>query len=114
MKTRTITSQIRGTVVGPIWWPVGEDMQKHVRVDLTRERDRFTERAGSLRHMVINIVADGDFQSASLTGDSELIVTCTSRGPNGTVSQKSRFIPLAKIKSIADCVAEHHVTLQGD
>lgn len=103
---RTITSVLRGTLQGRIWWP--QDIcQKEVTVDLNRERDRYAphERAGCLRHILCGVTADGDFQGASLTDDSFIEVTLERREGNKLI-RKTRYVDLTELPSMADLITE--------
>ena len=100
-----IRAVLYGTLIGKIWMPAIE-CTKDVQVDLTRERERLTpNRGGSLRHMIVRICADGDFQSSNLSDDSVIEVTCWSRRGD-TVIKRSKMIPITKFKDIQDCVVQ--------
>lgn len=105
MSTSYTEARLVGTLVGAIWMPHRE-CQKRVDVDLNRERSRYSssERAGSLRHIVVGVVADGDFQSCSLTGDSVIILK-RIRIDGGRKTIKVRKIPLKRFRSVRDCIA---------
>jgi hypothetical protein len=100
-----IRAVLYGTLVGTIWMPAIE-CTKDVQVDLTRERERLTPtRGGSLRHMICSITNDGDFQSARLSDDSFIEVTCWRRKGNTTV-KRSKQIPITAFHDIQDCVVQ--------
>lgn len=98
-----IRAVLYGTLTGRIWMPAIE-CTKDVQVDLTRERERLTpNRGGSLRYMIGSICNDGDFQSANLTEDSYIEVTCWSKR-GSTVIRRSRAIPITKFRDVQDYV----------
>lgn len=87
--------EIRGYLVGTIWWPVGAECWKTVRHDVTDYDARCTEPC-TLREHVLALTRDGDFQGAEIA-DGELIVTI--RKPGRT---RTRSFPLTMFPSIAD------------
>lgn len=103
MTTSYTEAHLTGTLVGTIWMPTRE-CQKRIDIDLNRERSRYSERAGSLRHIIVGVVADGDFQSCALTGDS-VITLKRIRIDGGRKTIKVRTIPLKQFKSVRDCIA---------
>lgn len=88
---------VRGYVVGPIWWPAGVEYFKEFTYDLTRESQR--KEGADFRSHIVDIVCDGDFQSASIAcGEIEI----SYRRKNG--DRVTRTIPLECFPSIADCL----------
>lgn len=98
---------ISGYVVGPIWWPCGQECYKPFRYDLSREDARFTE-PGTLRDHVLRITNDGDFQGCEI---ADGILTATTHRPN---RKKSRNFDLTIFPSIADCVKTDWCGPAGD
>ena len=99
---RTIVSILRGTLRGPIWWPVDQEMTKDIKLNLTTEREGLNpSRAGSLRYLIIRALADGDFQYCTLDPNASLTVTvrCGNRS-------KSRTFSIEEFPSVADCLGE--------
>ena len=89
--------RITGYVVGPIWWPVGEECYKAFTYNVTNEKKRWSE-PGTLREHVLAITNDGDFQGCEIA-DGTLEVTIYK--PNRS---RSRTFDLTLFPSIADCV----------
>jgi hypothetical protein len=90
---------VTGYVVGPIWWPVGEECYKHFSYNLTCEDERFTEPA-TLREHVLSITNDGDFQYSEI---ADGFLTATIRKPGRA---RSRNFPLDMFPSIKDCIKD--------
>jgi hypothetical protein len=97
----TVSIEIRGTLVGTIWWPVGAECWKDARHDVTGHAARCingdaAKGKPSLRQHVDAMVNDGDFQGAEIA-DGELIITIRKPGRS-----RSRSFPLTMFPSIAD------------
>src|ERR1700728_658175 len=91
--TRIISVQIRGYVVGALWWPTGAEAWKDLNYDLTRESGRFMTRPG-LRDHLVNIISDGDFQGGATIAQGSVIVRIFNPRRNRTVTREfplSRF-----------------------
>ena len=96
-----IESKLIGTLRGRIWMP---DIvcTKDVSINLSDMRARYVGGpAGTFRHAMCSIAADGDFQSASLTRDSAVLVE-SRRWINEVLVRRTRFIPITKFKSVRD------------
>lgn len=92
---------IRGGICGAIWWPVGAKCGRDLNIDLSREIARIYSSDGSrvtLRDAIELIVCEngGDFQSAKLTGDTEIIVKGDGK--------RTRHWPITSFPSITDYV----------
>lgn len=102
---RTIQTTLHGHLIGNIWMP-NTRCSKPVSLDMTAMRDRLSpSRGGSLRYMVGQVCNDGDFQSAMLSQDSFIEVTCTTRR-GSKVRKVSRVLALADLPEVADYVSE--------
>lgn len=88
---------IRGFIVGPIWWPAGEEYYKPLSYSITNEGARWSE-PGTLRQHVLAATNDGDFQNATLAC-AELVIE--RRTGNRRVI---RTFPLSRFPSVADCL----------
>jgi len=88
---------LRGFVVGPIWWPVGEECYKPLDYSITDQNARWSE-PGTLRDHVLRATNDGDFQSCTLA-QAELVVE--RRTGNRRVIRSFR---LSRFPSVADCL----------
>lgn len=96
-----ITSKISGTLRGRIWMPSAV-CTKNICINLSDMRARYTDGlVGTFRHVMCSIVSDGDFQSVSLTRDSEIIIE-SQRWVNGVLVRRTKFIPITKFKSVSD------------
>lgn len=96
--------ELHGYVCGKIWWPVGAKCGKPLRMDLKRERGRFTEKP-DLRDLIGHVLCEngGDFQFAMLTADSEIVFRIARQdGNRRAVKTISR--PVTDFPSIADYV----------
>jgi hypothetical protein len=94
---------IRGFLVGPIWWPAGEECFKRFTYDVTRE-DQCSGSRGTLRDHVLAIIDDGDFQHCRVACGELAIEVRRSNGR--TTYTKERRWPLAHFSSIADCLRD--------
>ncbi len=90
---------ISGFVVGPIWWPVGQECYKPFTYNVTREDESSTE-PSSLRDHVLAITNDGDFQYCKI---ADGFLEITIRKPNRS---RSRVFELDIFPSIADCLKD--------
>lgn len=100
---RQITTKLHATVRGTIWMPAVE-CTKEITVNLTQERTRLTpNRGGSLRYMVNGVLSDGDFQSCAIDEDAVFEFTLTRR-TNDREIKKTRWIPITRFPSLADCI----------
>ena len=98
MKTSNV--YLRGTVYGPIWMPAVECWKPVTVSAQYADGSRLT-----LRDMALRATADGDFQSASLTTDSEVVFEQTIKKGNRTL-RRVKWYPVSHFPSIADCVGE--------
>lgn len=98
-----INATLYGTLVGRIWMPA-QVCSLDISVNLNRERDRYRERGGCLRHMLCGISNDGDFQSASFTPDSFIRITSTRVVGNQTWT-RSRDILIQDFAGMEDLIA---------
>lgn len=89
--------EIRGFVVGPIWWPAGGECFKPLAYDLKDHDARFSE-PGTLRDHVLRATNNGDFQSCTVA-QGELVIE--RRVGNRRVI---RSWPLSRFPSVADCL----------
>ncbi len=96
MSVRRYQHQILGTIVGPIWWPVGAECTKEVCV--TAEED------DTLRDVVLRVTSSGDFQHCSIA-DGMLRTEQTS-ACGRMVTTRMRYTELATFPSIQDCLTE--------
>lgn len=93
-----ITSiELRGYVVGPIWWPAGAECFKDLRYNATDQNARWSE-PGTLRDHVLAATRDGDFQNCTIA-HGELVIE-RRQGSRRVI----RSFPLSKFPSIADCL----------
>ena len=108
MRTQTTrTIELRGYLVGAIWWPVGAECWKDLAYDITREDARFSE-PGTLRDHVLAATNDGDFQGCTIA-QGELIATSRTIAwdDSGRVLRETtrrHHWPLDRFKSVADCL----------
>lgn len=93
---------IRGYLVGPIWWPVGEECWKDLCYDVLREEGRFSE-PPTLRDHLNHLVAElgGDFQGCSIA-QGELIIRTSRRDSAGATITRTRAWPLDRFPSAKD------------
>jgi hypothetical protein len=94
---------LRGGLCGRIWMPAtlaGMDLS----VDLSREIDRFTDKP-TLRELLLHVLCEhgGDFQSASFTCDTEIVVRRETLS-DGRRKVVSRSWPITAFKSVSDMV----------
>jgi len=91
------TLEIRGFVVGPIWWPVGTECFKELSYNVTHEDARMSG-PGTLRDHVLCATNDGDFQSCAIAC-GELIATSYRKD-----RKVVRSWPLERFPSVSDCL----------
>jgi hypothetical protein len=98
---------LRGGICGAIWWPYGAKCGMNLSVNLSREIARIHSPDGSrvtLRNAIKLVLCEkgGDFQSARLTGDTEICVTAyrTSESQRIT-SERTRYWLVTAFPSIA-------------
>lgn len=105
---------IRGALVGELWWPSGAQVWTPLAYDLTREGSRFSEPA-TLREHCLHVLAErgGDFQGGARFADCALISTVTIR-KGGRLYQRSRVTSLADFPSIADLVDAEFLPDHGE
>ncbi len=107
----TITTRLSGTLRGRIWMPPVM-CTKDIHVNLTAMRCRYSDGpTGTFRHVMCTVVNDGDFQSVSLSRDSELIVE-SSRWVNGVLFRRTKCLPITRFKSIRDLLVEYRSPAQ--
>lgn len=85
--------ELRGFIVGPIWWPADAECYKPLHYSVFD----FTER-GTLRDHVLRATQDGDFQNATIA-HGELVLERRTAG-----RRVIRSWPLSKFSSVADCL----------
>ena len=105
-----ITAKLIGRLEGVIWMPAVVS-RKCVSVNLTDDRRRLTpRRAGSLRHMVVDIVSDGDFRLCKLSQDSCIEVTSITHSLTSSMRPvrhvRTKIFYVSEFPSIADLVAK--------
>jgi hypothetical protein len=96
-----LTLELRGCLVGSIWWPTGAECWKELSYNITREDGRYSEPV-SLREHVLAATNDGDFQSCSIAC-GELIATRVTVKDGRRVTVM-RSWPLERFGSVADCL----------
>ncbi len=96
--------EIRGALVGELWWPAGAEAWTPLAYDLTREDSRFTEPA-TLREHCLHLLAErgGDFQGGGEFGDCALLSTLTIH-KGARVYRRTRVTELSRCKSVADLI----------
>jgi hypothetical protein len=99
-----MTARIRGTLVGPIWWPVGAVCTKDVDYDVYAAEARTLQGSMSLRDHLLSITNDGDMQHAEL-GDGVLEIT-TEKRVGSAVVRRTRTFDLKLFPSIADMLTD--------
>ena len=103
---RTIQSTLHATIYGRIWMPAAI-CSKHVNYDLTSRRDRLVpNRAGSLRHMLLDCLNDGDFQSCQFAPGAAINVKITSHYPGRKTKTIERWFDLGDFADAADLIGE--------
>ena len=93
---------IQGYIVGPIYWPAGQECFKTLNYNVVAQNRSWGE-PGSLREHVVRALNDGDFQSCSIA-QGRLVVTTTRRDKAGATIRRTREWPLSRFPSIADCL----------
>lgn len=107
----TITTRLSGTLRGRIWMPDAVCI-KDISLNLSDLRSRYSDGpVGTFRHVMCTVVNDGDFRSASLTRDSELIVESTC-WKNGVMVRRTKFIPITRFKSVRDLLVGYRSPAQ--
>jgi hypothetical protein len=100
---------LRGSLVGPIWWPAGMICITPFRIDLKRERARIGTGKASLRDVIDLIVTEkgGDFQHCKLTQDSTIEARLWDSPRHNVSRQLVRHWPITAFSSIKDYVSEN-------
>lgn len=101
---------LRGGICGNIWQPGIGKCGMPLNVNLSREIARIYSPDDSrvtLRDAIELIMCEngGDFQSAKLTGDTEICVS-SAKISDGRMKKHSRYWPITAFPSIADYVDE--------
>jgi hypothetical protein len=87
--------EISGTLIGTIWMP-STICTKEFRMNLTIERNRFTDKSLSISEAIQRVCNDGDFQSCSI---AEATLKITYWIGNKTIG---KYFDISRCKSIKD------------
>lgn len=93
----TFQHTLHGYLVGPIWWPVGEECSKPLA-------PMAIDAATTLRDALSDATNDGDFQHCCI-GDGYIETVATIHKPDGRTYRRTRMTALEDCKSVADMVA---------
>ena len=111
---------IRGAVCGSLWMP-GVHATKYLTESVTDQRDRFSEPGATLRECLLSILMreGGDFQSATFTADTKIVVTHTTATTNdlryGAATRiiRERIWPIQSFPSVSDLVTDDVFSWDG-
>lgn len=109
MKTRHTSATLQGGLCGSLWWPVGQLAGFPITEDMRARFARFAHPdAGdhiTFRDALLSVLSErgGDFQGASFTEDTELVLRMEKRdGSRSRIVVKG--IPLSSLPDCADLV----------
>jgi hypothetical protein len=102
---KTTKAVLQGALCGNIWWPATK-CTLPLTEDMRRRFERFSTSDISFRDALLSTLMEqgGDFQSASFTADTVLIIRRARILPNGHVESYSREIEVSRLKDCADLV----------